>query len=119
MCAAARNARALQRLGKRLILRSLAASGLPRLVQHALFPGELAVLMYHAVVREPLPVPDWCFVLEDDFARQMAYLKRHFDLLPLSAALAALGAGRIRRPTAVITFDDGFQNVRDIAFPVL
>jgi hypothetical protein len=71
------------------------------------------------VVRIPLQVPDWCFVSEYDFSRQMEYLHRHFRVIPLSQAADDLRENRIDGPTAVITFDDGYQNVHDLAFPVL
>jgi len=75
--------------------------------------------MYHGVVREPLPVPDWCFVSEDQFAAEMQYLAKETRVLPLETALQRLRSGRLREPTVAITFDDGFQSVHDLAFPIL
>lgn len=102
-----------------LAYRALAASGLPRTLQRSCFPQQLSILTYHAVVRESLPVADWCFLSEQEFSRQLAYVKRTFAVIPLSEAVARMREGSIRRPTAVLTFDDGFYNNYSIVFPIL
>ena len=79
----------------------------------------LVILLYHAIVRTPLALPDWCFLSESAFRGQVDYLRQHFDVLPLSEAAARLNRGQLERPTAVLTFDDGFQNSYDVAFPIL
>ena len=109
----------MRRLRKGVVYRSCVALRLPSVLQRALFSRELVILMYHGVVREPLPLLDYCFLSEARFACQMDYLRAHFDVLPLGEAVGRLQAGKIKRPTAAITFDDGFQNVHDVAFPVL
>jgi peptidoglycan/xylan/chitin deacetylase (PgdA/CDA1 family) len=75
--------------------------------------------MYHGVTRSPLVVADWCFVEEKSFAMQMGYLKKHFEIIALSEAVERMRSGGIKHPTAVITFDDGYQNNFDVAFPIL
>lgn len=75
--------------------------------------------MYHAVIQSPLEVPDWCFLDADFFRAQMQYLKNNFEVIPLSAAATQIRDGSIRRPLAVITFDDGFRNNYEVAFPIL
>jgi peptidoglycan/xylan/chitin deacetylase (PgdA/CDA1 family) len=75
--------------------------------------------MYHGVVRTALDVPDWCFIPERDFSRQMEYLHRNFKVVSLTEAAVNLREDRINEPTAVITFDDGYQNVYDVAYPIL
>lgn len=79
----------------------------------------VTILMYHAVARSRPVVTDWCLLPEPDFVRQMQYVKAHFDVLSLSEAIAGLRDDSVTRPTAVITFDDGFQNVHDVALPIL
>jgi peptidoglycan/xylan/chitin deacetylase (PgdA/CDA1 family) len=79
----------------------------------------LLIFNYHAVVRFPLEVYNWCFLTETLFRRQMQYLKRRFKLMPLSQAVEQLSTRTSTRPIAVITFDDGFQNNYEIAFPIL
>jgi peptidoglycan/xylan/chitin deacetylase (PgdA/CDA1 family) len=51
----------------------------------------------------------------------MAYLRSFgYRVLSLSAALEGLfGGGYLPRHTVVLTFDDGYQNFRDYAFPAL
>ena len=50
----------------------------------------------------------------------MLYVKKHFTVVRLSDALDLHASGeRPALPMLSITFDDGFQAVRDIAFPVL
>jgi peptidoglycan/xylan/chitin deacetylase (PgdA/CDA1 family) len=102
-----------------LIQRALAATRLPPLA-HRLMPRQrVTILMYHAVLSSPLAVPDWCFLDERLFRQQLDYVARHFDVVPLSEAVRRLRQRTVRRPTAVITFDDGFQSVHDVALPVL
>lgn len=78
----------------------------------------LAILMYHAVVRHPLAVWDWCFLDEGEFTRQMEYLKLNFDVVPLRAA-AIPQPQIVRRTQVALTFDDGFRNNIDVVLPVL
>ena len=109
----------LKPLIKSLVFPVFANSGAPRLLHRRFFPQKLTIVTYHAVVRSPLPIYDWCFLDENSFRNQMLYLKKHFNVLPLTSAVEALKLGNINRPTAVITFDDGYQNNYSIAFPIL
>ena len=90
-----------------------------RLIQRMARAHRVTIVMYHAVLASPLPLADWCFLDEASFRRQVDYLRAHFEVLPLLEAAERLSTGRIRRPTAVITFDDGFQSIRDVAWPIL
>jgi peptidoglycan/xylan/chitin deacetylase (PgdA/CDA1 family) len=94
-------------------------SGAPRLLHRHFFPQKLTIITYHAVVRSPLKIYDWCFLGEGSFRRQLEYLKKHFDVVSLAAAVEALRTGMLNRPTAVITLDDGYQNNYSVAFPIL
>jgi peptidoglycan/xylan/chitin deacetylase (PgdA/CDA1 family) len=54
------------------------------------------------------------------FRRQVEYLRRHHDVVDLDRALTLIERKqRLRRPVAVITFDDGYESVRQAAFPIL
>jgi peptidoglycan/xylan/chitin deacetylase (PgdA/CDA1 family) len=54
------------------------------------------------------------------FDRQLAFFKEHFDIIPLSSLLANGNAhGPSVRPRCVITFDDGWRDNYDVAFPIL
>lgn len=76
----------------------------------------VSILMYHGVVAERLPFHNWCFVTARSFREQMAYLKRHVEVLRLPEAMNRPPGDR---PSAVITFDDGYQNNADVALPIL
>lgn len=67
-------------------------------VPHELFPGEA-----HAL----------------SFDRQMAWLKRWFNVLPLADAVAGLLTGSLPARPAVITFDDGYADNHEVALPIL
>ena len=96
-----------------------AGMGLPRLIHAQLYRKQLSILMYHAVVRQPPPVPHWCFLDEDSFRSQICYIKEHFRVLPLGEAINQLKKDALEVPTVVVTFDDGFQNNYEVAFPIL
>ena len=81
----------------------------------------LLIVVYHGVAAEPLPtgLADWALLRLSDFRRQLAYLCRRYDLVPIDEALTALQENSLRRPTACITFDDGYLNNRLAALPIL
>ena len=102
-------------LGSELITKTK----IPQLFHRLAFRDELSILMYHGIIRSSLMVKDWCFVDENSFILQIEYLKKHFEIISLSAAVERMRNGEIKRPTVVITFDDGYQNNFDVAFPIL
>jgi len=80
--------------------------------------NRLCVVNYHRILAGPDPMLE----SEPDVATfrwQMALLARCFNVLPLSAALEALDAGRLPPRAIAITFDDGYRSVHDLALPVL
>ena len=79
----------------------------------------LVICAYHGLVSAPLEIPDWCFLDVASFRKQVEFLRRHFELMSLGEAVMRLAEGELDRPAAVITFDDGFRSVHDLAFPVL
>jgi peptidoglycan/xylan/chitin deacetylase (PgdA/CDA1 family) len=72
------------------------------------------VLIYHRVGGGS---PDERDLSVDDFARQLDELSRH-DVVPLDVAVDRLEA-RDDRPSVVLTFDDGFADVYENAWPML
>ena len=82
----------------------------------------VSVLMYHQVGEFDSPKAHragYCQVRR--FRSQMRYLKRFgYRVLGLEEALAGLfGDAPLPTRGVVITFDDGYQNFRDYAWPVL
>jgi peptidoglycan/xylan/chitin deacetylase (PgdA/CDA1 family) len=110
-----RGANSVKTLGAALV----SASSLHRWLHSRFRRDELTILMYHGVTRNQLPVSDACFIDETAFRQQMKYLRQHFSVVPLSRAIDLLTRGAVDRPTVVLTFDDGYQNNFDVAFPVL
>lgn len=54
------------------------------------------------------------------FEKQLQYLALHHDVIPLSKALSVIRDGQpLKRPAAVITFDDGYRSVYEMAEPVI
>lgn len=73
------------------------------------------ILFYHRVADD---CPNGWTMPKHMFARQIAWLRRHFDILSLSDAQARIASGNCR-PTACITFDDGYADNRRFAIPWL
>lgn len=113
-----RNLMRVTRTARYLVGRILHSSGAFRFLHARLLPNTVSVLMYHGLIRSPLPVRDWCFLRVEQFERQMEYLVRHFEVVHLEDAFAA-DAFRSGRPLACVTFDDGFGSIYELALPIL
>lgn len=110
--------RAYRGWAKLTAARLLCAAGVPALARWR-NSGRLAILMYHGVQGEPLSPP--CDYVNDavTLRRQLTYLRRHFQVLPLQEALERLRDGTLPRRAATLTFDDGTRNLAIHAAPVL
>ncbi|HEX5443659.1 MAG TPA: polysaccharide deacetylase family protein, partial [Pirellulales bacterium] len=73
------------------------------------------VLFYHRIADEH--ANDWTCGC-DVFARQVRWMKRHFDLVSLAEAQRRIRDGT-RRPAISITFDDGYADNCRMALPLL
>ena len=98
--------------------RVLCASGLPAWFRRR-NRQSLLILMYHGVVARALDPACWHMLPVDAFREQLTYVKRNYDVLPLSEALRGLADGTLPERACAITFDDGFANNRTVALPVL
>ncbi len=80
--------------------------------------ARLSILLYHRVVPEFDPLlpgePD-----ADLFDIQMRTVASVFRVLPLDEAVERLFAGTLPARSACITFDDGYRNNFEIAYPIL
>lgn len=82
----------------------------------------LRILCYHGVCQDGLAGDPWvpgCFVARSAFEDQIRYLSTHSCLLPLSEAVRRLRDGSLPPRAVSITFDDGYANNMDLAYPIL
>ncbi len=79
--------------------------------------GKLLVLTYHRVLA------DYDEIIDDiddvQFTQQMETLSQYFNVLSLEEGLRQVQIGRIARSAVCITFDDGYRDNYDVAFPIL
>lgn len=88
-------------------------------VRRALTRSEIVILLYHNVSSENYP---WLreAVKPEDFDRQVAYLGKVAEIVPLEQLLNRLGQGEMVHPRTVsITFDDGYRDNYTYAYPIL
>lgn len=74
------------------------------------------VLFYHRIADDR--ANDWTCRFST-FARQVRWLKKHFDLVSLQDAQARLRRGHNARPAVSVTFDDGYSENCRRALPFL
>lgn len=80
--------------------------------------AKLSILVFHRVLAAPDPI------LHDEFdamtfERQMVFLKREFNVLPLGEACAMRARGSLPARAVCITFDDGYADNEQVALPIL
>lgn len=99
--------------GRRALDRAFRLSGLKRCYRPS--GVRCPIVLYHGVTDEPDP---WD-VTPDEFRRQIAWLDRTFDLIPVSEATERWQTGELPPRPAVITFDDGLVSTIEHALPLL
>lgn len=86
------------------------------------------VLLYHDLGLDDEPEEAWQIVRGSDFRAQVAYLRRHYEVVDMDCAWAWLRGERdLPKPPVVLTFDDGLRGnylhllplVRELSIPVL
>lgn len=107
-------------LAPKQLAKSLLASGVPYalLKMRALKGRPVTVLCYHTLRPDADPLDAWTVVRESDFVRQMEFLRAHYDVVSLDAALSGEN-GDSGRPRAVVTFDDGEVGLYDSLLPLV
>lgn len=75
------------------------------------------VLCYHKVSRDPHPF--FRPLDPEDFERQVLFLKEHYTVLDLEELIDRSIRGDIPPKGVAITFDDGYRDNYDVAFPIL
>lgn len=85
--------------------------------------GTIVILTYHRVLEKWEPTLDYSqpgmVVTAATFERQLSFLAQHFDIVPLGTLLDEANGGPARRPRCVVTFDDGWRDNYEVAFPIL
>lgn len=77
----------------------------------------LRVWMYHKITENE---PDFLSVKRVDFAKQIEFIAKNYDPIKLSQLLKHLSSGeQLPDKAALITFDDGYLNNFDLAYPIL
>lgn len=81
------------------------------------------IIMYHRVLpgidKSAVPVQAGMYVTPESLRLQLAYLKSKYDVISLQDLVTRLQAGRNISRCCVITFDDGWQDNYQYAFPLL
>lgn len=96
------------------LLNAMGASTLSRRMSR----DRLLIVCYHGITNDETS-SDWLLHPVTCFEREIAFLVRHYEVLPVDEALARLYGPGLNRPTASITFDDGYANNLSVALPVL
>lgn len=105
----------------RTVFRMLAGTGTDKLFWR-FDSRRLRILCYHGICRDAVKSTNWvpdCFVALSAFESQMRYLSANARVLPLTEAVARLQAGTLPSHAVCITFDDGYANNLQVAYPVL
>ena len=114
-----------RRLAKRLLAHGLVRTGWWDVVLGAWARRATPiVLAYHRVLEKWDSALDYSqpgmVVTVPTFERHLAFLGRHFEIVPLGALVDDEAARpATRRPRCAITFDDGWADNYDLAFPIL
>lgn len=79
--------------------------------------AKFGILCYHRVGTEGVPL--YSRLAPAVFEAQMRYVKKHYRLVPLDQLSDELRRDADVAPTLAITFDDGYRDLYQYAFPVL
>src|SRR5256885_15554559 len=108
-------------IGRQIIYWLLVLGGLAWLSAR-LNRRKILVLVYHGVHAgraEPVLNFDGMHVRARRFVRQMRYVSRRYRVVTLDRLLEPGKASTPDRPCAVITIDDGYRNIHQVASPIL
>ena len=107
---------------REFLARGLRATGMLRLLETLRRKPCLAVLTYHRIV-DPAETPYYapvCSATPATFAEQLKTLRDNFRVVGLDEVVKLAASGfAVNEPTALITFDDGYRDNHEAAFPIL
>jgi peptidoglycan/xylan/chitin deacetylase (PgdA/CDA1 family)/glycosyltransferase involved in cell wall biosynthesis len=107
----------IKKITKKLVSIITYSVGLSALWYWAYAKRATRILAYHGI--EPCPSNSYSVSVEN-FDKQMRYLKENCNVISLLHFEKLLqGSGNIPSDTIVITFDDGFMNFYQYAYPIL
>lgn len=82
--------------------------------------NKLLVVMYHGITLNSYNPPAWTHLPVETFKQQLNFLNKNYSIVSLNQVLEALhGDTRLPQNPALITFDDGYKNNYNVAFPLL
>lgn len=99
-----------------LIKRALASRPVWDVLGPVLRQPGVAILMYHRVGVEGSVFPSHRV---EEFADQMRWLRQHCTPIHPQNLRTAAATARSRRPPVLVTFDDGYRDYHDLAYPIL
>ena len=105
-------------------IKSVASIAKARVGFPPLASGSVNILAYHRVVADIVKAENESYyglvVSSETFRRHCELLHKAFDVVSLETAMYFLsGERQVKRPLAVITFDDGYLDFYEEAFPIL
>ena len=92
---------------------------------HVRHRGSVTILTYHRIVSNEMArseeIQPGMFVLAQTFEAHLAYLRKRFEIISLAELLDLWRTNQLKsdRSYCVITFDDGWRDNYQFAFPVL
>lgn len=112
----------MMRRMKSFLYRALLFCGVVALVRF-FHRNSLTILLYHGVAPQE-ERPDIYnyrgkFITPEAFEFQLNYFARHYTIIELDEAYDRMRAGTLPKNPLVITFDDGYRNFYEYAFPIL
>jgi peptidoglycan/xylan/chitin deacetylase (PgdA/CDA1 family) len=113
-----------RRRGRDALLTVAHRAGLLGVLRRRRMRHRALILLYHRVAPAGEGAPDYStagmVVTPAEFETQMRFLRRAYDVVPLSRIVdVARGAAPLTPRLAAVTFDDGWRDVHDHALPVL
>lgn len=108
---------------KSFVSRGMFYCGLLELMKRYRLENKGFILMYHRVLRSKedseVPTQPGMYVTCDTFERHLKYLKKNMHVIPLDELVDRMQAGKSLNRCCSITFDDGWYDNYDHAFPLL